>query len=390
MKKIVFCLQTMTLGGVEKELITVLKHIHDRFDVSLLLLHQEDEEILAEIPSDVKILRMNVDRSYYYGSTASLAIQRVRRGKVFEAASLALKRFFRIGTTGANTNLDDIPALPDRYDVAVCYHIHSPLMLRYTAEKIQADKKVAWIHNDFYTTGYPIQRLKRYVMPYHEFVAVSKKVEQEFRTLCPWYPGCISTAYNYLDSREITTLAQETIDNPVFESQQEVKILTVGRFAAQKGIDLAIEVCAMLKRENLGFHWFLIGYGELEDTYRQLIKQHGVEDCFTILGKKKNPYPYMQQCDICVQPSRHEAYPLVIMEAKILRKPIVCTNFDGADEQIENGRTGIIVQLNDTAALCREIAGLIRSPESRHGLSKALGEWNADDDLSKIIEHFEI
>ncbi len=388
MKKLIFCLQRMTMGGVEKELITVLKKIHADYRITLLLLYQEEPEMLAEIPDDVTVTILDIDKGYYCSGAAQMVRRRLKKGKLFEAASLVVKQALRIGMVGANLNLDGIPSPEDSYDAAICYHIHSPIVLRYVAEKIQADKKVAWIHNDFFTTGYPIHRLRKYVEQYDEFVAVSKKVENEFRECCPWYQGGISTAYNYMDADEILALSEEPIEDAVFTDETDVRLLTVGRFAEQKGIDLAIEACAMLKKKGLAFHWFLIGYGEQENEYRRMIDRYDVADRFTILGKRTNPYSYMKQCDICVQPSRHEAYPLVILEAKILRKPIVCTDFDGADEQIENGKNGIIVPLNDVDALCEHIAALILSGEKRQQLSAALAQWQAGDDLREIVKHF--
>lgn len=388
MKKIVFCLQTMTLGGVEKELITVLKQIHNQFDITLLLLHLEDHDILTEIPDDVKIINIGIEKDYYYGSTLSLVNQRIKRGKFVEAANIALKWCLRIGTTGSNINTKAIPALEDEFDIAICYHIHSPLMFKYVTDKINAKKKIAWIHNDFYVTGYPIQRLKKYVVAYDEFVAVSKKVEREFRERCPWYCGDISTAYNYLDAEEIFELSKEEINDLVFLNEKEVKILTVGRFSEQKGIDIAIKTAALLKKNNLKFHWFLIGYGELEEVYRNLIKEYDVSDCFTILGRKENPYPYIRNCDIYVQTSRHEAYSLVMIEAKILRKPIVCTDFDGADEQIENDVNGIIVPLNDIKVLSEAISGLIMEPKIRENFAKQLDKWSQGEVLQEIVKHF--
>ena len=388
MKKIIFCLQTMILGGVEKELIAVLKKIHVDFDITLLLLYPGDLEIIKDIPNDVHVKIMNIDKSYYCSSLVELAKQRVKRGKLFEAINIVAKRCLKIGMPASNININDLPILDDTFDIAVCYHIHSPLMLKYTAQKIKAEKKIAWIHNDFYTTKYPIQRLKKFVVEYDEFVAVSKKVENEFRALCLWYQGRISTAYNYLDSKEIIELSNEHLQDEMFTKGTNIKILTIGRFVEQKGIDIAIETCAMLKEKKLKFRWFVIGYGELENTYRKLIKENEIEDCFIILGRKMNPYPYIKNCDIYVQPSRHEAYPLVLMEAKIFRKPIVCTDFDGADEQIDNGTNGIIVPIEDTKKLCEEISNLIISSKDRVALSKKLEEWHAEDDRAEIVKHF--
>ena len=377
----------MELGGVEKELITVLKKIHKQYDITLLLLYQDDIGMLKDIPKDVKIRIVGLEKDYYIGSSYSLIKQRLKKGHIIEATGLGIKRCLKIGMTGANINLSGIPFCEAFFDVAICYHIHSPLMLKYVAEKVQAQKKVAWIHNDFYESGYPIQRLKKYVMVYDGVVAVSQKVENEFRRLCPWYAGQISTAYNYLDEQEIYRRSSEMIEEADFLYEKEVKLLTVGRFTEQKGIDLAIMSAAMLKKEKLKFHWYLIGYGPLENLYRKLIVQHDVADCFTILGRKENPYPYIKNCDIYVQPSRHEAYSLVMIEAKILKRPIVCTDFDGADEQINNEVNGIIVPLNDIKALSEAISRLIMEPKVRESFSKQLEKWSQGEVLQEIVKH---
>ena len=388
-KKIIFCLQTMTLGGVEKELTTVLKKICHQYDITLLLLYLEDTEMLKEIPHDVNIRVVGVDKGYYCGTTAEMVRQRLKKGEIFDAAALAITRCFKLGMSHSNVSLTDVMSLDEYFDVAICYHIHAPLMMKYVVEKIYARKKIGWIHNDFYGSNYPVQRLKKYVTPYDEFVAVSKKVEKEFRELCPWYSGGISTAYNYLDAEEILRLAQEPIEEDIFSQETGIKLLTVGRFTEQKGIDLAIQTAAMLKKENRKFHWFVIGHGKLESTYRKLIADYEVIDCFTILGRKTNPYPYIKNCDIYVQPSRHEAFGLVIAEAKILGKPIVCTDFDGADEQIATGVNGVIVPLNDINALFEEIVKLIQSAEIRTRLTAELEKWSPEEDLREIVKHFE-
>jgi glycosyltransferase involved in cell wall biosynthesis len=389
MRKIVFVLQTMVLGGVEKELISVLRQIENDFDITVLLLTRGDEEILKEIPDKVKLRFADIEKGYYLGSTVQLIKARLKKGKISEAISIALKRFLKIGMTGANLNISDIPIWDDNFDVAICYHIHSPLLLRYVSEKINSKKKIAWIHSSFYDSGYPIERLRKYVERYDGFVAVSEKVEREFRNLCPWYKGRISTAYNYIDEKEIIRLSDEPENNADYFDNSKVKILTVARFSEEKGIDNAIRVCAALKKEGKNFCWFLIGYGELENRYIKLIKKYEISDCFVILGRKSNPYPYIKNCDIYVQPSKHEAFGMVIKEAKILKRPIVCTNFDGADEQIENGKNGIIVPLNDESALQRVISSLIESSSKREALSRELYSFHAEDELKKIIKHFE-
>ena len=118
----------MLLGGVEKELITVLTKIHNNYDITLIVLYLDDYAILQDIPKNVKIKILSIDPNYYYGSSIKLVKQRLKNGKIIEAFSIALKRMLNIGMTTSNIDINEIPSIEGDFDVAICYHIHSPLI----------------------------------------------------------------------------------------------------------------------------------------------------------------------------------------------------------------------------------------------------------------------
>ena len=62
-----------------------------------------------------------------------------------------------------------------------------------------------------------------------------------------------------------------------------------------------------------------------------IIEQSNMAD-FIFLGIKENPYVYMKQCDIYVQPSRFEGYCTTTNEARIVGCPSVRTDVSGADD----------------------------------------------------------
>lgn len=389
MKKVVFCLQTMVLGGVEKELITILKRFDlNEYDITVLLLYIDDNDIIKQIPSNISLVSLNIDKNYYCSRLFDICKLRFKDGKSKEALSLIVKRLLNIGMTHSNTDINSLPDIKENFDFAICYHMHSPLALKYVATKILADKKIAWIHNDFRTTKYKINCLTNILDSYQEFVAVSKRVAEEFCELCPKYKDKVSIAYNILPVEEVIRKADEIIFDSVFMNEYKTKLLTIGRFTKQKGIEYVIECSSLLKKKGKPFHWYLIGYGELEGFYRKMIRKYNIEDCFTILGKKENPYPYLKKCDIYVQPSIHEADCISVKEAKIFCKPIVCTDFDGADEQIINEENGVIVPVRDVAALEKQIEHLIESSEARNKLSNALQNTVVVDEWEDIIAHF--
>ena len=71
----------------------------------------------------------------------------------------------------------------------------------------------------------------------------------------------------------------------------------------------------------------------------------------------------MKDCDIYVQPSRHEGYCITLAEARIFTSPIVATNFVGAKEQLANRNNGIVTGFSE-----EDIAtGIIQALTLNHG-----------------------
>lgn len=314
--------------------------------------------------------------------------KRIKKRKILEASEVIIKRLLNIECSHTVISLRELQSIKNKYDIALCYHIHSPIMIKYVATKIDARKKIGWIHNDFSTTGFRVQGTLRYLNRFDELVAVSTKVKDEFIRLCPKYIGDVSVAHNIVNVEEIITQSSQ-IPNDAFFFDSHVKILSVGRFTTQKGFDLAIEVAKILRNKGVSFHWYLIGYGEDEGTYRKMIDKYKLDDIFIILGKKTNPYPYIANCDIYVQPSRHEAWGLAVHEARILHKPILVSNFAGSNEQIIDHKTGYIVPIIEQDKFVDQLEKLILNPDDRERLEKNLKiEDTLEEDLRVIMSKF--
>ena len=111
--------------------------------------------------------------------------------------------------------------------------------------------------------------------------------------------------------------------------------------------------------KGLDIRWYIVGYGGDEALIREQIQATGMEEYFILLGKQMNPYPYIQTCDIYVQPSRYEGKAVTVREAQILQKPVVITQFPTAHSQLTDGVDGIIVP-NDIEGAAQGIADFIQ------------------------------
>ena len=131
--------------------------------------------------------------------------------------------------------------------------------------------------------------------------------------------------------------------------RNKFNILSIGRLTKQKGYDIAIDALKILKKECFDVHWWIIGAGELEDQLKKQVKDNELEEYITFIGLKANPYPYIRCCDLLVQPSRWEGKSVVLDETKILKKPILATNYSTVKDQLKDKKEGLIVDITSKA-----------------------------------------
>ena len=75
-----------------------------------------------------------------------------------------------------------------------------------------------------------------------------------------------------------------------------------------------------------------MGDGEETKNYEELIKKYNLENEIILLGRKKNPYPYLKLADCTILTSDYEGCPVVFVESMVLNKPVITTDVSGVDE----------------------------------------------------------
>lgn len=131
------------------------------------------------------------------------------------------------------------------------------------------------------------------------------------------------------------------------------------------------DICKRIRAFGHNIYWYLIGYGGDEALIKQKIAEAGMQDYVILLGKQENPYPYIQACDLYIQPSRYEGKSVTVREAQTLGKPVIITNYPTAASQITDGVDGFIVPLENEA--CAEgIATLLKDNDKIESLKHNL------------------
>lgn len=339
-KKLLFVIDSLTIGGAEKSLVTLLNLIDSsKYEIDLLLI-KRGGDLEKYVPSYINILpvpkyfssienKFTFENLYYRIKTSlNLRVNNYKKN-VLHSEQVVFKSINRI-----------ISPLKKIYDIAIAYSQGMPTYL--VANKVQASKKLAWINTDYVNTLYDKELDYKSYSKIDKIIAVSEHTKSSVSQLRREYKNKVDLILDIVDPNIIHKMSLEK--DPEEFDKSLINILTVGRLVSAKGYEKAIEVAKLLKHAGYKFKWFSIGEGPERKKLQKLIEEYELQDYFIFLGKKVNPYIYMRNCDIYVQTSLKEGFGLTVSEAKILKRPIVCTSFPTAMEIIHNEVDGLIVE----------------------------------------------
>lgn len=352
MQKLLIIANDMEIGGAERALLGLLYEIDlSKYEVDLFLL-KHSGPLLQMIPKTINLLKEN--RKY---ASIATPMKKVIKEKHFDIVLGRLmgkwfaKRYKKkheikgINSVGIQYSFKYtkacLPFISDKeYDLVISFS--TPFYIPY--EKVHAKKRVAWIHTDYSVIPGDRKEEEAVWRKYDKLVAVSDDVRNAFLITYPKYKKKISIIENILPESVIIKQSKEfNIDI----DDKGVKLLSIGRFSFAKNFDNIPAICSMLKRKGLDLRWYIIGYGSDEEIIKKRINEYGMENNVILLGKQANPYPYILWCDCYVQPSRFEGKSVAVKEAQLLGKPVIITNYNTAQSQLENGVDGIIVPLEN-------------------------------------------
>ncbi|MCL2507589.1 MAG: glycosyltransferase [Oscillospiraceae bacterium] len=388
-KKLLFIIPSMSIGGAEKSLVTLLSLISpDRADIDLFLF-SAGGEFLSQLPPHVRILEhpqsytlftkpfFESVKALLKSGRFALAFDRVKYAMVFRRRSPV-----RTLEQRAWKHLrKSMPKLRTEYDAAIAYLEGSSLY--FCIDRTSAKRKLAYIHSDYEKLAMDADFDRRYFQKAGSVVTVSGACADTLRRVFPELADKIRVIENIISPKMIRDQAELGGFEDSFDG---VRILTAGRLDAPKGIDLALEACEILVSGGYDIKWDVIGEGAMRSELERLIREKKLEGRFALLGAKSNPYPFMRQCDIYVQPSRFEGKSIAIEEAKCLGKPIVTTAFTTVRGQIEDGVTGLIAEIS-AEGIAQKVKTLLDDPALMEKLSENLGGYTGNEsELDKFFE----
>jgi glycosyltransferase involved in cell wall biosynthesis len=167
-----------------------------------------------------------------------------------------------------------------------------------------------------------------------------------------------------------------------------------GRFCAEKGHQVLFRALAQLREENLDVQLRLAGAGGLDESYRQQVKQLGIERHVEFVGAVSDMGQFYAGIDALVLPSLHaEGLPRVLLEALAAGCAVIATEGPGISEVVEPGVHGLVVPPGDEGRLADAMRRLVLEPPARlamadAGRTKVLEEFTADRVAREVLSFY--
>lgn len=127
-----------------------------------------------------------------------------------------------------------------------------------------------------------------------------------------------------------------------------LKLLFVGRLSEQKNLDDIIRISQLLRDKGILFLWKVVGKGPLENTFKDLIREHNFQESIVMCGSSHDIENYYKWADITTLVSHYEGLPNVLLESISHRTP--CVSYDcptGPSEIIIHEKNGVLVPQYD-------------------------------------------
>lgn len=338
-KHILFVMESLRIGGAEKSLLTILSMFdYDKYEVDLMLF-RHNGEFMSFIPKEVNLLSEDRIFQCFDRNRKISPLVYAKQGNLKNAVHSAVylveaalaKIVHKPLYIGWQHQKHFFESQTRHYDAAIAFLERRTIY--YVADLISADKKIAFIHNDYTVYPYDKEEDMRCFDKFNSIATVSEHCRDVLCEKFPMYSEKFTVIKNMVSEKLINSLAEEEIPN-FYKDDDTLYLSSVGRLTFQKGFDLAIEICARLVEEGYKVKWYIVGEGEQRESLERKIAKMKLENNIILAGADVNPYRWMKMCDVYVQPSRFEGFGITIAEAKALNKKIVASDIPEFREQL--------------------------------------------------------
>jgi glycosyltransferase involved in cell wall biosynthesis len=325
-RTVLFLIPTLTGGGAERVIVTLLTHLdRSRFKATLAVVDLRGAAFRADIPDDVELVDLRATRVLYALPSIVRLIWQRRPEVVFSTLghlNLALSMVRPLFPRGIRTIARESSVVSEAL----------------TASRFP--RLWSFLYRRFYRK--------------HDLVVCQSEHMHDDLTRTFGFPALRSVIiHNPVDMEKIRNSVRAPVDHPAFQAGGTV-LVAAGRLEHEKGFDLLIEALALLPDGRVQV--VILGEGRLEGELRALARKHGLDGRVHFAGFQKNPFAWFAKADAFVLSSRYEGFPNVVLEALACGTPVISTPAPGGIRELLDGRPEcVLASAISTSALAEAI-----------------------------------
>jgi len=352
MTRILFVNYSNELGGAERSLLTLLKHL-SRERLTPLLLTLND----GPLSRHARALGITVMTVH-----SSIDLSPFRRDKLFRATLKSLRSLPALILLYLKIRRAIQKAAP------TLVHSNNPKSHVLCAFACQSLRIPLVLHmRDIFepaTSGYRIMNFigERFSLP---VIAISKAVKA---ALPPPLTTRATTIYNGFETPTIR-MERKRVRDLLGISETEKVVLSAGRLVPWKGHEELIDALTPVLERRIckliiaGEPFY--GAPEYSDHLRKFAIERGLSSQVLFTGHHEDMDSLYAACDLFVLGSRNEPFGRVLVEAMLCGLPVAAYDEAGPREIVDHGETGLLVQPGDEEALASAIEILLSDSSLR-------------------------
>lgn len=341
---ILHIVDSLTIGGVQKILLSIVKHTNHR-KINHFIAYSIGGSLEPEFREyNVQLYKLQDQYLRFRDTHGAFVIYKIikyiRSNKIDIVHTHSFVPYF-FGTIAAK-----ICGIP------VINHVHTEEYRRQTyAERLLKGNVVS---------SHPF--LNKFLMQFtYRTITTAQSTQEELSKLVHnmdkvklIYNG-INIPERYFSQIEIENIKRKYNLNATYY------ICTIGRLTMQKNQSLFLRAAPHILQEFPDVQFIIVGDGPLNTNLKMLVKELKLDNSVIFTGALLDIYPILAIADIFVLSSVWEQFPVTILEAMSMRKPVVAPRIAGIPEAVLDGESGILFEPNNIDQLANAILALLKN-----------------------------
>ncbi len=244
---------------------------------------------------------------------------------------------------------------------------------------------------------------KKFIVTYHNMhiprhllnrkadyaIAISRELEEDLVANYGYQKTEVVRIYNGVKDRNCILMPQgiQNLKKAYHIPLEPMLFGFVGTLNHRKGIDVFLK--AMQRCAHLNVHGVILGDGK-DKAMENFVREHHLEERLTFIPFR-DPSDIYNMMDVLILPSRVEGFPLVPLEAMMMKTPVIRSNIEGAKDQIQDGVNGYLFESEDDDELAKIIEELSSDPKrlslmGEHAFAHVKGHFSEDMMVDKMLK----